>query len=125
VNIFIFIVWKFMMPNGGNMRNRRVSSQLLAVNRASDDDVLSLDGSADDEPRPSVPNDRLYVVDEPVSRTMFRSRPPENRVGEDAFRAAETSNAVIDVDIRVAKWAWAALVLGHCGLIYFMVYNLG
>jgi hypothetical protein len=107
------------------MRNRRVSSQLLAVKRASDDDVLSLDGSADDEPRPSVPNDRLYVVDEPVSRTMFRSRPPENRAGEDAFRVAETSNAVIDVDIRVAKWAWAALVLGHCGLIYFMVHNLG
>ncbi|EGP55130.1 hypothetical protein Agau_L100120 [Agrobacterium tumefaciens F2] len=37
----------------------------------------------------------------------------------------EISNTVIDADIRVAKWAWAALVIAHCGLIYFMVQNLG
>ncbi|MQB04944.1 hypothetical protein DXT91_12600 [Agrobacterium tumefaciens] len=113
------------MPNGGNMRNRRVSSQLLAVSCASGDDVLSLDGSANDDPHPSFANDRLYVVGEPVSRKVLRSRPPENRVEEEAFRVAEISNTVIDVDIRLAKWAWAVLVIGHCWLIYFMVTNLG
>lgn len=113
------------MPNGGNIRDRQVSSQLLAVSCASGDDVLSLDGSADDEPRPSVVHDRLYVVGEPVSRKALRSRPPENRFEDDAFRLTEISNTVIDVDIRLAKWAWAALVIAHCWLIYFMVYNLG
>jgi hypothetical protein len=107
------------------MRNGRVSSQLLAVSCASDGDVLPLEGSADDAPRPSVPNDRLYVVGDPVSRKTFVSRPPENDAGEDAFRAREISNTVIDVDIRLAKWAWAVLVIGHCWLIYFMVNNLG
>ena len=62
---------------------------------------------------------------EPVSRKVLRSRPPENRVEEEAFRVAEISNTVIDVDIRLAKWAWAVLVIGHCWLIYFMVTNLG
>ncbi|AHK03418.1 hypothetical protein X971_3558 [Agrobacterium tumefaciens LBA4213 (Ach5)] len=38
---------------------------------------------------------------------------------------AEISNTVIDVDIRLAKWAWAVLVIAHCWLIYFMVTNLG
>lgn len=83
---FLFLLCgRFVMPNGGNMRNRRVSSQLLAVSCASGDDVLSLDGSANDDPRPSVANDRLYVVGEPVSVKVLRSRPPENRVEEEAF----------------------------------------
>ena len=118
-------MWKIMMPNRGNMRNRRVSSQLVAVNCAPGDEVLSIEESADDKPRPFVPNDRLHVVGEPVSKTVFGSRPSESRVGEDTFRVTEISNTVIDADIRVAKWAWAALVIAHCGLIYFMVQNLG
>ncbi|WP_332305540.1 hypothetical protein [Rhizobium sp. GR12] len=113
------------MPNEGNMRNRRVSSRLLAMSCASGDDVLSHPGRVDEEPRPFAPNDGLYVVGEAVPRTAFRSRPPENGAGEDVFHARENSNTIIDVDIRIAKWAWAVLVIGHCWLIYFMVQSLG
>lgn len=107
------------------MRNRRVSSQLLAVNCASNNGVLSRAESADDEPRTPISNDRLYVVGEANSRKVLVSRPPQERAGEEALRAAEASNTVVDSDIRAAKWAWAVLVIGHCWLIYFMVQNLG
>lgn len=114
-----------MMPNRSNMRNRRVSSQLFAVNCAPDNGVLSRAESAGDEPRPPIHNDRLYVVGEAEQRTGPVSRPPQERAGEEAGRAAEISNTVVDSDIRAAKWAWAVLVIGHCWLIYFMVQNLG
>ncbi|MCZ7487788.1 hypothetical protein [Rhizobium rhizogenes] len=122
VNIFIFIMWKIVMPNRSNMRNRRVSSQLLAVNYASGDGALSNEESVDDEPSVSMRNDRLYVVSEPDIKT---SSPARSGRGEEAHGVAEISNTVVDSDIRAAKWAWAVLAIAHCWLIYFMVYNLG
>lgn len=113
-----------MMPNQGNMRNRRVSSQLLAVNSASDSRAFSTE-RAEGEPRPQVHKDRLHVVEEAEARVAFPPRPPEVREAEEAGRRAEISNMVVDADIRVAKWAWAVLAIGHCLLIYFMVRNLG
>ncbi|MDO3443785.1 hypothetical protein [Agrobacterium sp. V1] len=110
------------MPNRSNMRNRRVSSQLLAVNYASGDGALSNGESVDDEPSVSMRNDRLYVVSEPDIKT---SSPARGGRGEEAHGVAEISNTVVDSDIRAAKWAWAVLAIAHCWLIYFMVYNLG
>lgn len=122
---FIFIVWKIMMPNQGNMRNRGVSSRLMAVNCASGEDALSEVESVVDELHPPVRNDRLYVVSEPASSASPASPAPDQRVGEDNPGRADIRNGVVDADIRVAKWAWAILAIAHCWLIYFMVHNLG
>lgn len=113
-----------MMPNRSNMRNRRVSSQLLAVNYASGDGALSHAESVDDEPRASMRNDRLYAVIEPDIKASSPSLTRDGR-GEEVPGGAEISNTVVDADIRVAKWAWAVLAIAHCWLIYFMVNNLG
>lgn len=111
------------MPNQGNMRNRRVSSQLLAVNYAPGDGELSQVESGDEEPRASMRNGKLHVVNEPDSRAPFPAR--DDRVGKEVLDGAEVGNRVIDADITAAKWAWAVLAIAHCWLIYFMVYNLG
>jgi hypothetical protein len=123
VNIFIFIVWKIMMPNRGKVRNRGVSSQLVAVNCVSGDDTLSDAESVGDNSRPR--GDRLYVVGEPVSQTLSSSVVVDDRAGDEASGRAEIRNRIVDADIRAAKWAWAILAIAHCWLIYFMVYNLG
>ncbi|WP_448730605.1 hypothetical protein [Agrobacterium sp. 22-211-1] len=113
------------MPNRGNMRNRRVSSQLPAVNGVSRQAALSHTESVDAEPRALMRSDRLYIVSEPDSKASSTSLTREDRVGEEALGGGEISNTVVDADIKVAKWAWAALAIAHCWLIYFMVTNLG
>jgi hypothetical protein len=124
LNFFIFIVWNIMMPNRGNVRNRGMSPQLVAVGCASGDSALSDAESVEDVSRPLLRNDRLYVVSEPISQTP----PPstlDDRLEEAAPGRLEIRNTVVDADIRVAKWAWAILAIAHCWLIYFMVHNLG
>ncbi|WP_233283385.1 hypothetical protein [Agrobacterium tumefaciens] len=124
-NIFIFIVWKIMMLNRGKVRNRGMSPQLVAVNCASSDDMLSDAESVDDGSRPPPRNDRLYVVSEPISRTLPPFTLEDDRAGEETPARTEIRNRVVDSDIRAAKWAWAILAIAHCWLIYFMVHNLG
>lgn len=113
------------MPNRGKVRNRGVSSQLVAVNCVSGDDTLSDAESVELEPRALLRNDKLYVVSEPVSRTSLSSAVADDRAGKEASGGAEIRNRVVDADIRAAKWAWAILAIAHCWLIYFMVHNLG
>ncbi|NSX92560.1 hypothetical protein [Agrobacterium tumefaciens] len=112
------------MPNRGNMRNRRASSQLLAVNGVSGDDALSPAESVDAEPRASIRSDRIYVVSEPDSTVSSPSLVRDGGGREEPPARTEISR-VVDADIRVAKWAWAVLAVAHCWLIYFMVNNLG
>lgn len=114
-----------MMPNRGKVRNRGMSSQLVAVNCVSGDDTLSDAESVEDEPRPLLRSDRLYVVSEPVSQTLPTSAVGDDRAGKEASGRTEIRNRVVDADIRAAKWAWAILAIAHCWLIYFMVHNLG
>ncbi|MCZ7493796.1 hypothetical protein O8B39_04745 [Agrobacterium rhizogenes] len=102
-----------------------MSSQLVAVNCVSDDDTLSDAESVEDEPRPLLRSDRLYVVSEPVFQTLPVSAVGDDLAGKEASGGAEIRNRVVDADIRAAKWAWAILAIAHCWLIYFMVHNLG
>ncbi|WLP56588.1 hypothetical protein [Agrobacterium fabrum] len=111
------------MPNRGNVRNRGISPQLVAVGCASGDSALSDAESVEDVSRPLLRSDMLYVVSEPISQT-----PPSSVLDdrpEGAPGGLEIRNTVVDADIRVAKWAWAILAIAHCWLIYFMVRNLG
>ncbi len=114
-----------MMLNRGKVRNRGMSPQLVAVNCASSDDMLSDAESVDDGSRPPPRNDRLYVVSEPISRTLPPFALEDDRAGEETPARTEIRNRVVDSDIRAAKWAWAILAIAHCWLIYFMVHNLG
>jgi len=114
-----------MMPNRGQVRNGGMSSQLVAVNCVSGDDMLSDAESVEDEPRPLLRSDRLYVVSEPVFQTLPVSAVGDDLAGKEASGGAEIRNRVVDADIRAAKWAWAILAIAHCWLIYFMVHNLG
>lgn len=114
-----------MMPNRGKVRNRGMSPQLVAVNCVSIDNTLSDAESVEDEPRPLLRSDRLYVVSEPVSQILHSSTIGDVRAGEEATGRTEIRNRVVDADIRAAKWAWAILAIAHCWLIYFMVHNLG
>ncbi|MBB5587672.1 MULTISPECIES: hypothetical protein [Rhizobium/Agrobacterium group] len=102
-----------------------MSSQLVAVDCLSGDDTLSDAESVEDEPRPLLRSDRLYVVSEPVSQTLPTSAVGDDRAGKEASGRTEIRNRVVDADIRAAKWAWAILAIAHCWLIYFMVHNLG
>lgn len=113
------------MPNRGNVRNRGISPQLVAVGCASGDSALSDAERADDAPRPLLRSERLYVVGEQVSQTPSTSSVQDDLATARAPGRAEIRNRVVDTDIRIAKWAWAILAIAHCWLIYFMVNNLG
>lgn len=124
-DIFIFIVWNIMMPNRGNVRNRGVSPQLVVVDCASGDKVLSDAERVDDAPRPPPRGDRLFIVSEPSPQRLPSSPVRDDGTGGETPGRTDIRNRIVDADIRVAKWAWAILAIAHCWLIYFMVYNLG
>ncbi|OAE49636.1 hypothetical protein [Agrobacterium tumefaciens] len=106
------------MPNSGNLRNRGISPQFVAASATAGEGALSEGASARDF-QPRIPHhDRLDLVEEMVKQTP--SAGPEL-----AANTREIRNTVIDADIRLAKWGWIVLAIAHCGLIYFMVHNLG
>lgn len=113
------------MPNRGNVRNRGISPQLVAVGCASGDSAISDAECVDDAPRPLPRSERFHVVGEPISLTPLPSSAQDDLASALAPGRAEGRNRVVDTDIRIAKWAWAILAIAHCWLIYFMVNNLG
>ncbi len=113
------------MLNRGNVRNRGISPQLVAVGCASGDSAIFDAECVEDAPRPLPRSERFHVVGEPTSLTPLPSSAQDDLAAALAPGGAEGRNRVVDTDIRIAKWAWAILAIAHCWLIYFMVNNLG
>ncbi len=111
------------MPNRGDMHDGRVPRQVSAVNSASGNDALYFAESADDRLRRANDTDGLYLVGETEAKTSF-SPQLQDLLFEEPEQGSDLAKAVVDIDITAAKWAWAALVVGHCLLIYFMIQSL-